>query len=188
MSDPWQPPAVPPVPPVSPGPVPPAPTQPRGVWQQPPPPPQAWQQQPAQAGWQQPPPQPGYGLAPYQGGPAPIGQVRSTGISILLFFVTFGIYGYVWYYQTHEEMKRHSGQGLGGLAALLLALFVSIVMPYLTSNEVGDLYKRRGQQPPVSAATGLWYFPGIFIVAGPIIWFVKTNEAINSYWRSLGAV
>jgi hypothetical protein len=66
-------------------------------------------------------------------------------------------------------------------------MFVGIVSPYLLSHEVGGLYERRGQAKPVSAATGLWVFPGIFLVVGPIIWFVKTNGALNAYWRSLGA-
>ena len=35
--------------------------------------------------------------------------------------------------------------------------------------------------------TGLWVFPGIFILVGPFIWFSKTNGALNDYWRSLGA-
>jgi len=101
--------------------------------------------------------------------------------------VTLGIYGWVWYFQTHEEMKKHSGDGLGGAIALVLAIFVGIMMPYLTSSEVGKLYERRGQQPPVSAVTGLWSFPGILIIVGPVVWFVKTNRALNDYWRSLGA-
>jgi hypothetical protein len=135
---------------------------------------------------QQPYGAPGYGqVQPYSG---QLGKVRSTGVSILLFIVTLGIYGLVWYYLTHDEMKRHSGEGLGGALALVLAFFVGIVMPFLTSSEVGKLYERRGQQPPVSALTGLWYFPGAIILIGPIVWFVKTNGALNDYWRSLGAV
>ncbi len=125
----------------------------------------------------------GYGPPPM----GPVGKVRSTGTSILLFIVTLGIYGWVWYFQTHEEMKKHSGDGLGGAIALVLAIFVGIIMPYLTSSEVGKLYERRGQQPPVSAVTGLWSFPGILIIVGPVVWFVKTNRALNDYWRSLGA-
>ena len=101
--------------------------------------------------------------------------------------MTLGFYSWYWWYKTHEEMKRHSGDGIGGGIALVLAIFVSIVMPYLTSHEAGKLYERRGQPPPVSAVTGLWYFPGIFILVGPFIWFVKTNNALNDYWRSLGA-
>ncbi|MEJ7628811.1 MAG: hypothetical protein WKF54_04395 [Nocardioidaceae bacterium] len=37
------------------------------------------------------------------------------------------------------------------------------------------------------ATTGLWVIPGILIIVGPIIWFVKVNGALNDYWRSLGA-
>jgi hypothetical protein len=70
----------------------------------------------------------------------------------------------------------------------VLAAVVGVVMPYLSSSEVGELYTRRGQQPPVTGMTGLWYFPGALILVGPIVWFVKTNGALNAYWRSLGAV
>ena len=125
-------------------------------------------------------------LTPQQAS-GPIGQIRGTGFAILLAIVTFGIYEIYWFYKVHKEMKDHSGQGIGGGIALLLTILVGVVMPYITSNEVGGLYSRRGQQPPVSAATGLWYFPGIFIIVGPIIWFVKTNRALNDYWASLGA-
>ncbi len=117
-----------------------------------------------------------------------MGKIRSTGTCILLTIVTLGIYALVWYYMTHDEMKRHTGDGLGGGIALILAFFIGIVMPYLTSNEVGGLYQRAGKPAPVSAATGLWYFPGVILIVGPIVWFVKTNGALNDYWRSQGAV
>lgn len=151
--------------------------------------------------WQSPPPPPntvapdvtGYAAAPsvtdgwYQPPSGPIGQVRSTGMCMLLYIVTLGIYGLVWWYQTHEEMKRHTGQGIGGAVALILGLFVSIVNAFLTPAEVGSLYERRGQQPPVTALTGLWSALGWVILVGPIVWFVKTNNALNDYWRSVGA-
>jgi Domain of unknown function (DUF4234) len=117
----------------------------------------------------------------------PIGTVRGTGVTILLFVVTFGIWSLVYYYQTHEEMKRHTGDGIGGVLALVLSFFVGIVSPYLLSHEVGALYERRGQHKPVGAVTGLWFFPGALLLVGPIIWFVKTNGALNAYWRSVGA-
>jgi hypothetical protein len=117
----------------------------------------------------------------------PIGQVRSTGIAILLAVVTLGIYTLVWYYKVHDEMKKHTGDGLGGALALVLALFVGVASPYLASMEVGNMQERAGRRRTVSGATGLWYFPGIFILVGPIVWFVKTNSALNEYWRSLGA-
>lgn len=121
-----------------------------------------------------------------QGVGVPDAKIRSTGTCILLMIVTFGIYALVWYYSVHNEMKRHSGNGLGGGIALVLALFVGVASPFIASSEVGALYSRRGQEPPVSGATGLWYLPGMFILVGPIVWFVKTNGALNSYWESQG--
>jgi uncharacterized membrane protein YraQ (UPF0718 family) len=117
-------------------------------------------------------------------GPGPIGKVRSTGLCILLFIVTFGIYGLFWYYNTHEEMKRHTGRGLGGVVALILAFFVGFVMPFFTSSEVGQMQELAGRQKTVEGITGLWI---LLPLIGPIIWFVKTNGALNDYWRSLGA-
>jgi hypothetical protein len=127
-----------------------------------------------------------YGIPqPYRWPLGPMGQVRSTGLHMLLFVVTFGIWGYVYFFQTHEEMKRHSGEGIGGVLALLLSLFVWVASPFLLSHEVGRLYERRGLRGPVSALTGLWFFPGMFLLVGPIIWFVLTNRALSHYWRSL---
>ena len=90
-------------------------------------------------------PQESQALPAAVGAGAPLGKIRSTGTCILLAIVTLGIYTLVWYYKTHDEMKRHSGEGLGGVVALVLAFFVGIVMPYITSNEVGGLYRRAGQ-------------------------------------------
>ncbi len=112
--------------------------------------------------------------------------MRPTGMTILLFFVTLGIWGLVYYSQVHEEMRRHSGRGLGGVWALVIAVIVGVVSPFLLSNEVGQLYELRGRRKPVSALTALWFFPGILILVGPFIWFVQTNNALNEYWRGLG--
>jgi hypothetical protein len=162
----------------------PVPPQPEPVAYQPLAPPQA-----APVAYQQPAP-PAYGQ-PYMpmplSGAGALGKVRGTGICMLLAVVTLGIYPIVWYYKVHEEMKRHRGTGLGGGLALVLAIFVGIAMPYLTSSEVGDLYEGRGHAKPVSGLTGLWSFPGVVLIVGPIVWFVKTNGALNAYWRSLGA-
>jgi hypothetical protein len=162
------------------------PTSPYGQPQDPPP------SAPGDQTWAAPAPGPAYGgapaPAPAYGAPAPatgpIGRTRSTGLCILLFIVTLGIYGLFWYYNTHEEMKRHTGEGIGGLLALVIGFFVSIVMAFLSPYEVGRLYERRSQRPPVSALTGLWI---LLPLVGGIIWFVKTNGALNDYWRSLGA-
>ena len=56
----------------------------------------------------------GTGPVPSAGLPAgysaPVGQIRGTGVCILLAIVTLGIYSLVWYYKVHSEMKRHSGR------------------------------------------------------------------------------
>jgi hypothetical protein len=170
------PPAPPPPGPQQPTPTPPFPQY--GYEQQPPSYPSGYAGQPM-------PNVPTY--AQYAQPQGPIGQMRPTGMIILLFFVTLGIWSFIYYYQTHEEMKRHSGEGLGGVIALLIAIFFGIINPFLLSNEVGNLYRRRGQEPPVTALTALWFFPGMFILVGPFVWFIKTNNALNDYWQSLGA-
>ena len=114
----------------------------------------------------------------------PVGSVRSPGIVLLLWIITIGIYGLVWYFKTHNEMKRYSGQGLGGGIALLLAIFVGIAMPFITASEVGNLYGREGQEKPVSGKTGLWI---LLPLAGFIIWVVKVQGALNRFWESKGA-
>jgi hypothetical protein len=140
-----------------------------------------------------PPPTSGYYAAPpeaavYAPPAGPIGRIRPTGTCILLCIVTLGIYAYVWWYQTHEEMKRHTGQGIGGVVAVVIAILVSPVMAFLTPYEVSTLEERRGRTSTVSAITGLWYVLGWLILIGPIVWFVKINNALNDYWRSQGAI
>jgi Domain of unknown function (DUF1707)/Domain of unknown function (DUF4234) len=133
------------------------------------------------------PPYPAPSFRPPSPEGRPVGQVRGTALQVLLFVVTFGIWAVVYLFQSHDEMKRHSGEGIGGLLALLVAVFAYMASPFLLSHEVGGLYERRGQRKPVSALTGLWFFPGIFLLVGPLIWFVLTNTALNRYWRSEGA-
>lgn len=135
-----------------------------------------------------PPVPPEYAVpAPVGYGSGPVGKVRSTGICILLTIVTVGFYTWYWYYSTSEEMKKHSGEGLGGLVSLLLAIFVGFLNPFFTSHEVGQLYERRGQEKPVSAVTGIWAVPFGILIIPAIVWFVKTNGALNEYWKSQGA-
>jgi hypothetical protein len=121
------------------------------------------------------------------GQPTPyLGHVRPTGTCVLLAIVTFGIYSWFWMFKVHQEMKDHSGRGIGGFGAVILWIipFLSWFPPFLTSGAVGDLYRSRGWKPPVSGATGAWI---LLPLIGSIIWFVKTNGALNNYWRSLGA-
>ena len=126
--------------------------------------------------------------APYGRPLGPIGKVRSTWAVIGLSIITFGIYSLYYYYATHEEMKQHSGEGFGGVVGLLFGIFTGgLVNAFALPNEIGNLYARQGRPRPVSATTGLWAILGAIIVIGPLVWLIKTNGALNAYWRSVGA-
>ena len=75
--------------------------------------------------------------------------------------------------QAVEEMARQ--RGLGGV----------ILSTAPAMHGAHRLYERRGQEPPVSGLTGLWVLPGFLLLVLPVVWFVKTNGALNAYWRSL---
>jgi hypothetical protein len=50
------------------------------------------------------------------------------------------------------------------------------------------MYKQGGQQPPVNGWTGLWLVPGALLIIPAIVWFVKVQGALNSYWTAKGAI
>jgi len=169
----------------------------------------------------------------------PPGQIRPTGTSILLFVVTLGIYQYIYNYSVHEEIKRHTARGIGGGVALVLSFLAGVAMPFVTPNEIGNLYALQGKTKPVSAKTGLWIVipvavsfvaliatiiavfttasyhdgvdsyggntrvpdlhsgqisalitvPVLFVfgsLACQVIYFVKSNRALNDCWAALG--
>ena len=121
-------------------------------------------------------------------GAAPTGTVgtpRSSLSVILLSIVTLGIYGLYWQYKTFEEMRDHTGEGIGGVVGLILAIFLGFVNPFIMSAEVGNMYEAAGDEKPVSGITGLWI---LLPLIGAIVWLVKTQSALNQYWEARGAV
>ena len=119
--------------------------------------------------------------APTGGGTGPGGETRSIGLSILWFILTLGIYGIYWSYKTFEEMKRHTGQGIGGVLAIVIYLVIVPVLWFVAPSEVGQMYSKEGQEPPVRGLTGLWQ---LIPIVGAIIWFVKVQGALNRHWES----
>ncbi len=114
----------------------------------------------------------------------PLGQPRGIAFGIVMFIITLSLYGYYWTYKTHEEIKKYSGEGVGGVVGLVIYIILSIVTPFVIPSEVGKMYRRDGQEPPVSGWTGLWI---LLPLAGAIVWFVKVQGALNRYWESKGA-
>ena len=121
------------------------------------------------------------------GNTGPLGHPRGIGFGILLYIVTLGIYGVYWIYKTMEEIGRHVGEGLGGVLSLVIWLVLGAVMAFVTPSEVGKMYARDGQEPPVTGWTGLWLFPGAILIVPAIVWFVKIQRALNRYWEGKGA-
>ena len=116
------------------------------------------------------------------GNNGPLGRPRGVGFGILLFIVTLSFYGWYWVFQTQEETKRHSGEGVGGVIGLVIWILIGAVSAFVIPFEVGKMYRNDGQEPPVTGWTGLWLFPGVFLIIPAIVWFVKVQRALNKYW------
>jgi amino acid transporter len=120
---------------------------------------------------------------PAVGNTGPLGHRRSIGLSIVFFIITLGIYGAIWTYKTQEEIKRHSGLGVGGVVGLVIYLLIGIVTLFIVPSEIGQMYRKAGQQPPVTGWAGLW---NLIPIAGTFIWFFKVQGALNRYWEAKG--
>jgi hypothetical protein len=115
-----------------------------------------------------------------------VGHTRSIGLSILWAILTLGIYTFVWVYKTHNEIKRYSGNGVGGVVGLVIFIVVSPVTYFVIPSEVRYMYEELdGQQSPVRGIHGLWF---ILPLIGSLIWFIKVQGALNRYWESKGAL
>ncbi len=71
----------------------------------------------------------------------PVGNTRSIGLSILWFILTLTIYGFVWTYKTQEEVKRYSGNGVGGVLGLVIFILISPVTFFIVPSEVRYMYE-----------------------------------------------
>ncbi len=116
--------------------------------------------------------------------PGPLGQPRSIAFVLLLTIVTFGIWTIVWSFQNGDEIKRHTGKGLGGVAYLFITLLISPVTMFLMASEVEQLYRSEGKEPPITTIWGLWF---LLPIIGNLIWYVRIQHSINDYWTSHGA-
>ena len=117
--------------------------------------------------------------------PASIGDAfYKPGLVILLTIITFGIFGFFWTYRTNEDLKKHNGDGLGGVLGVVLYLLVSVVLMFTIPHEISKMYERDGRTPPVTAIWGLWF---LLPIIGHIVWYLRVQRALNEFWLSKGA-
>ena len=118
-------------------------------------------------------------------GRGPVGNTRSIGLSILWAILTLGIYTFVWVYRTQEEIKRYSGNGVGGVLGLVIYIVVNPVTWFVVPSEVRYMHEDLdGGTSPVRGVTGLWM---LLPIVGIFVWFIKVQRALNRYWESKGA-
>lgn len=117
----------------------------------------------------------------------PIGQKRGLWFVILIGIVTFGIYWIYWAYKTCDEMKRRTGEGLGGVLGLVVWLVIQPVMAFVIPSELGNMVERDGKPRPMTGWTGLWMFPGGILIIPIFVWFWKVQSALNTYWDEVSA-
>lgn len=114
-----------------------------------------------------------------------VGNARSIGLSILWAILTLGIYTFIWTYKTQDEIKRYSGNGVGGVLGLVIYILISPVTYFIVPSEVRYMYEDLdGGRSPVRGIYGLWF---LLPLIGSLIWFIQVQGALNRYWQSKGA-
>ena len=114
----------------------------------------------------------------------PLGQQRGIGFAILISIITLGIYTFYWVFKTQEEVKEHSGIGVGGVLGFVIYVLLSPVTWFLIPSDVGKMFKADGREAPFSGWTGLWI---LLPLIGAFVWFIKVQGALNRYWDSKAA-
>jgi Domain of unknown function (DUF4234) len=97
-----------------------------------------------------------------------------------MYIITLSFYAWYWVFKTQEEIKEHSGIGVGGVLGLVIWVVAGFVTIFLIPSDIGKLYKADGQEAPMTGWTGLWH---LIPIVGSIVWFVKVQGALNRYWE-----
>jgi hypothetical protein len=110
----------------------------------------------------------------------PKGKVREWVAVAIFSIITLGIYYLVWSYKVFKENKDFSGEGVGGVIGLILALLLGIVNWFLLPSEIGNIYERMGREKPVRGVTGFW---NLIPIVGFFIWIWKVQTAMNGVYE-----
>src|SRR4026209_808867 len=114
----------------------------------------------------------------------PLGQPRGIGFAILMAIITLGIYTLYWVFKTQDEVKNHTGQGVGGVLGLVIYIVVSPITWFLIPSEVGKMHRADGREAPLTGWTGLWL---LLPIIGAFGGFIRTQGALNRFWESKSA-
>jgi hypothetical protein len=115
----------------------------------------------------------------------PIGKPRGVLFVIVITIVTFGIYHLYWVYKVFDEMKQHTGEGIGGVLGLVIAIVINPVNYFVMPSEIGKMYRTDTRSAPTTGWTGLWI---LLPIVGWFVWVVKVQRALNRYWADKAAV
>lgn len=113
-----------------------------------------------------------------------VGKPRKTGLTILVSIVTFGIWTLLWSFWNGEELKTYNREGLGGGIYLLFTIILTPLTMFIMANEVEKMYRAEGLEPQITTVWGLWF---LLPFIGNIIWYVRIQGALNSFWERHGA-
>ena len=124
---------------------------------------------------------------------APVRQLpanRSLLKTILLSFITCGIYALILYTKMGEELNLTASR-YDGKKTMHFCLLTFIVAPltcgigalvwfHKFSNRIGDELKRRNIDYKLNAGSfWFWNIVGSFIIVGPLVYYYKLIKAIN---------
>jgi len=155
-------------------------------------------QQPPQQPYQQPPyqqpyQQPSYQQPPYQQAyPPQMTKLRtdfSMGKTVLLSFITFGIYGLIVWMRLVDNINTLATpydrkNTMNYLLMCLLSIITFGIYPFVWNHQLCDrigqeLYRRRINYEINSSTFWLWGVLGSFIIVGPFIYMDKVFNAVN---------
>ena len=114
----------------------------------------------------------------------PIGKPRGVLFVILVTIVTLGIYHLYWVFKVFDELKQHTGEGIGGILGLVIAIVIAPVNYFVLPSEIGKMYRGDSRSAPMTGWTGLWI---LLPIVGWFVWIVKVQRALNRYWGSKAA-
>ena len=114
-----------------------------------------------------------------------IGRPRGLAFVIVLSIVTFGLYGWYWAFRTFDELRNYAGLGMGGVLGLVIQVLVPVVNVFVAPYEIREMYEGEGERSPVRGWTGLWF---LLPIIGWLVWIVKVQRALNSFWETRGAL